>query len=418
MNTLPALTNLAIDPFSLILGLGLGAVILLILVFTKLLPLERQKAALLARLDSEKAAMGEHFQSLAGAVLKSNTEQFLTLAKAQLQSAQKDGAHDLEKRSQEIKTMVKPVEEHLQRMSGAVEQLSATHKMLREDLKNLNRETTLLAGALRNPAAQGKWGEFVLETILEKSNLLKGVHYFTQTMIESGGRPDVIIHLHDGFKIAIDSKAPVNEYLVRVESLNTGEEIEAAQKAMAASVRGHVRKLGAKSYQDHLAGTDFVILFLPSESVFSAALRVDPDLVDFAAENKVVIASPTLIMSLLRVVGLSWRQVEMAKNAADIAASGAELHKRFSKFLEHFSSIGKAAQSTLKSYNEAVGSMETKLFPQLRKFEKLNAMSQAALPSIPTYETPMRESLAMIANDTAIDEDASKTHPSDKTAHG
>src|SRR5690606_13270051 len=145
--------------------------------------------------------------------------------------------------------------------------LQGTDKAIREDLQNLHRETSKLTGVLRNPSAQGKWGEFVLETILEKAHLIKGVHYSTQGQIEGGRRPDVIINLHDGFKIAIDSKAPINEYVARLDDDLSESEGKAVQDGMAKAVRAHIKALGAKSYQENVVGSDFVILFLPSEVV-------------------------------------------------------------------------------------------------------------------------------------------------------
>ncbi|PZO88794.1 MAG: DNA recombination protein RmuC, partial [Micavibrio aeruginosavorus] len=337
MNNMPPLQELAIDPLSLGIGFGAGAAIGALVFALKLAKERTEKAALEAKLESEREALGDHFRGIAQMALQSNNEQFLALAAERLRAAQKDGEHDLQKRSIAIEQMVKPVEAHLQRMSGMVEELKATDKTIRDDLQHLHRETSKLTGVLRNPAAQGKWGEFVLETILEKAHLKKGTHYETQTAIEGGGRPDVIINLHDGFKIAIDSKAPINDHIARLDDDLSEDELKTIKANMARAVRGHVKALGARSYQENIAGCDFVILFLPSEVVFSATLQSDPNIVDYASENNVVIASPTLIISLLRVVGLSWRQVEMAKNAAEISALGAELFKRLSKFTEHFS---------------------------------------------------------------------------------
>jgi DNA recombination protein RmuC len=311
MNNTPGLQELAIDPLSLGIGAAAGFALGALLFITKIVRLEKAKSALSARLESERAGLGDHFASLAQAALKSNTESFLTLAQEKLKAAQKDGAHDLEKRSLEIEKMVKPVEQHLHRMTSMVEELKATDKTIRDDLQYLHKETSKLTSALRNPSAQGKWGEFVLEMILQKANLQKGLHYDTQSVVEGGGRPDVIINLHDGFKIAIDSKAPIGEFITRLDDDITEDEILSMKSSLARAVRGHVKALGARGYQDNVKGCDFVILFLPSEMVFSATLQSDPTIVDYAAENNVVIASPTLIISLLRVVGLSWRQVKL-----------------------------------------------------------------------------------------------------------
>lgn len=415
MNNMPPLQELAIDPLSLGIGFGAGVAVGALVFALKLAKERAERAALEAKLESERAALGDHFRALAQSALQSNNEQFLALAAERLRAAQKDGEHDLQKRSIAIEQMVKPVEAHLQRMSGMVEELKATDKTIRDDLQNLHRETSKLTGVLRNPAAQGKWGEFVLETILEKAHLKKGTHYETQTAIEGGGRPDVIINLHDGFKIAIDSKAPINDHIARLDDDLSEEELKAIKANMARAVRGHVKALGARSYQENIAGCDFVILFLPSEVVFSATLQSDPNIVDYASENNVVIASPTLIISLLRVVGLSWRQVEMAKNAAEISALGAELFKRLSKFTEHFAKVGKNVNAALNAYNDAVGSFERQLRPQAGKFRKYHVIAQnSALPDTPTFENSARQLTAAADTDEPYEEDIEQ----DRISHG
>lgn len=417
MNNGLGLQELAFDPLSFGGGLLAGAAICGLILGVRLASSAAKAAALEARLETERAALGDHFKALAQSALQSNNEQFLALASEKLSAAHKDNDHALQKRSIAIEQMVKPVEAHLQRMNGIVEQLQATDKTIRDDLQNLHKETSKLSSVLRNPSAQGRWGEFVLETILDRANLIKGVHYNTQEQIEGGKRPDVIINLHDGFRIAIDSKAPINEFVARLDQDLTADDNQQVQQSMARAVRSHVKALGAKAYQDNIEGSDFVILFLPSEVVFSSTLRADPDIVDYASENHVVIASPTLIISLLRVVGLSWRQVEMAKNAAEVAALGADLHKRFSKFLEHFAKVGRSLGSALTSYNDAVGSAERSVLPAARKFSKMHAVNQSgALPDVAAIENAPRQILAAKAiNDILDDEDDT---PQEKASHG
>lgn len=410
MNNVPDIQNLAIDPLSAAIGFAAGAA-----VFGLFWALSAQKrAGLQARLESEREAMGDHFHRLAQAALQSNNEHFLTLAGERLKAAQDKGASDLDKRTVEIEKLVRPIEKELVRINTLAEQMQGTDKAIREDLLSLKHETSKLTGVLRNPSAQGKWGEFVLETILEKANLIRGVHYNVQQQIEGGRRPDVIINLHDGFRIAIDSKAPINEYVARLDDDISEDDAKSIQSSMAKAVRAHVKALGAKTYQDNIDGSDFVILFLPSEVVFSATLRADPDIVDYAAENHVVIASPTLIISLLRVVGLSWRQVEMAKNAADIAALGAQLQTRFSAFLGHFARIGKNLNTAMSAYNDAVGSAERSVLPAARKFSKLHAINQAApFPELAPIENAPRQLLAANEIEDILDED-----DAGKTSHG
>lgn len=369
------LGNIPLDLFSLGIGLGAGLLIGLILLMWRSGSLKAQKAALEARIEAERAGLDEHFRALAQETLQSNSESFLNIAQEKLKAAQKDGAHDLEKRTQAIAEMVKPVEKHLVQLNGAVEQLSGTDKAIRADIQNLSKETAKLTGALKNPAAQGRWGEFVLERLLDKANLIKGLHYQTQMSVSNGDsrlRPDVVITMQDGFNIIVDAKAPITEFINRMDDEMGDGEYDALRHNLSRAVRNHVKALGSKAYWEQLDSPDFVVLFLPSENIFSTALSADPDLVDFASDNNVIIASPTLMMSLLRVVGLSWRQVEMAKNAQEVAKIGSELFDRISTFASHLNKVGGGINSALAAYNKAIGTFDTRILSSARKLKDLH----------------------------------------------
>lgn len=364
------------EPFSLIIGLVIGLIIGFVFILWRGGIWKAQKAALEARIEAERAGLDDHFKSLAQATLKSNAESFLNIAQEKLKAAQVSSAHDLDKRTAAIHEMVKPVEKHLLALNGVVEQLSGTDKAIREDIKNLSRETAKLTGALKNPAAQGKWGEFVLERLLDKANLMKGVHYDTQVSMNTDDgrlRPDVIIRMQDGFNIIVDAKAPITEFINRMDDDMGEDDHNDLRFNLSRAVRSHVKALGSKSYWEQLDSPDFVVLFLPSENIFSTALSADPDLVDFASDNNVVIASPTLMMSLLRVVGLSWRQVAMAKNAQEISKLGGELFDRISSFAGHLSKVGGGINAALASYNKAIGTFDSRVLVSARKLKELQA---------------------------------------------
>lgn len=354
--------------------------------------LEREKAVLEAQGIAGKDALekaGElldmRFKASAQEALQKSNEQFLQLAGESLKNAQADGSHDLEKRQKAIDEMVRPVQENLKALSVALDQAKGTDQALRADLKSLNHETARLVGALRDPSAQGVWGEYILEGVLDKSGLIKGVHYETQVSFETTNgrqRPDAIIHMQDGFNIIIDAKAPINEFTQRLSQELSEDEQKSIMKNLAAQVREHVKKLGAKNYWENVESPDFTVLFLPSEHIYSIALRADPRLVDFAAERNVIIASPTLLMSLLRVVSLSWRQVELAQNAQEIADLGLDLYKRFLKFTDHFGKVGAHLQKAMGGYDAAVGSLERQVLPAARKFKDLQG-AKAGIKEIP-----------------------------------
>ncbi len=346
---------------------------------------ERDKTILQKDLEHERAgraAMETQFSQTAQEALEKNNEQFLQrfseLAGEKMKHAKADSSHDLEKRQLAINELVKPIQKQLESLGSAVEQIKGTDKAVREDLRNLGRETARLVGALKDPSAQGKWGEFILEGLLDKSGLMKGVHYETQVSIQSEDgrqRPDAVIRLHDGFHIVVDAKAPLNEFADKLSENISAEQTQELMQNLARQVREHVKALGKKNYWENVDSPDFTVMFLPSEHIFSIALRADPDIVDFAAENDVVIASPTLMMSLLRVVGLSWRQVELAQNAQEISSRGAELYKRLTAFGGHLAKVGRGIEGALNSYNDAVGSLERSVLPSAKKFRELQAQS-------------------------------------------
>jgi len=337
--------------------------------------------------EQAQAALDSRFKATAAEALQQSNEQFLQLAQERLKAAQKDSAHDLEKRQNTIADMIKPVHTNLENMAKALEQVKGTDTALREEMQTLNRETARLVGALRDPAAQGRWGEYILEGLLEKSGLIKGVHYDTQVSMQTAeGRqqPDAVINMQDGFKIIIDSKAPVNQFVDKLSEDTSEDEYNRLTQNLSKQVKDHVKKLGKKGYWENVESPDFTVLFLPSEHIYSLALRADPQLVEYAAAQNIIIASPTLLMSLLRVVGLSWRQVELAKNAQEISEQGVELYKRFLKFTDHLGKVGKGLQSAMNNYDSAVGSLQGSVLPAARKFRELQA--GATLPEAAEME--------------------------------
>lgn len=385
------------------LGLCLGGALATLIMQRKQTALERENASLIAQSTASEQALAhaskqldDRFKATAQEALSQSQELFLKLAQEKFSSASKDSAHDLDKRQRAIDEMIKPVQQNLQNLNQSLEQMKGTDQSLKEEIKSLGKETARLVGALRDPTAQGKWGEFILEGILDKSGLMKGIHYNTQvTMNNDQGtrRPDAVIHMQDGFHIIIDAKAPINEFTQRLEEQISEDEYQTIIKNLSRQVREHTKSLGKKNYWDQLESPDFTVLFLPSEHIYSLALRADPDLVNFAAQNNIIIASPTLLISLLRVVSLSWRQVELAQNAQEISAQGQELYKRLLTFTGHIEKVGKNLGHAMRGYNDAIGSMERSVLPAARKFKNLqgNAQSTPDLNVITQDEKPPRE---------------------------
>ena len=316
------------------------------------------------------------FKVLSAEALQTTNESFMSIAQERFKNWEQANKGDLEKRQFAISELVKPVQLNLQNLSGAVNELKGTSALVREDLQMLSKNTLKLAGAMNNPAMRGRWGEMLLDRLLEKSGMVRGVHYDTQSTLdgESGAklRPDVVISLQDGFRIAIDAKAPIQDIL---DDLDNPEAQDAIRTRLATQVRSHIKALGSKSYQDALGGqVDFTVLFLPGEHLFSLAIAGDPTLIDYAADNNIVLTSPSLMLSLLRVVHLSWRQGELAENAQHIADTGRDLYKSLSVFGGHLDKIGTNLNRSVGAYNDAIGSLERNVLSKARKFEELQAV--------------------------------------------
>lgn len=381
-------------------GLLGGGLLATLLYFSRITRLERQNAELNVQIKSERVAfetlnaeMNNRFRVSAQEALEKSGAAFLQLAQEKLKAAQADTAHDLDKRQKAIDTLVKPVQEQLNELAKSLQAAKGTDEELRKDLKSLSSETARLVGALRDPSAQGRWGEYILEGLLEKSGLLKGVHYHTQISVmgENGRqRPDAVIDMQDGFKIIIDSKAPINEFVQRLSDTLSEDEYNAIMLGIARQVKAHVKALGSKGYWETMDSPDFTVLFLPSEQIYSLALRADPSLTDYAAEQNIIIASPTLLMSLVRVVGMSWRQVELAKNAQEISALGGELYKRLLTFTDHIGKVGKGLQNAMSGYDAAVGSLEKSVLPSARKMHELQGKTSDELGELAPVERAPR----------------------------
>lgn len=382
----------------LLAGAGLGGLLVGLLMLFPWLNATRRAATLEAQLGSEQAQRERtqsEFRLLAQDALKESQSQFLLLAGEKLKALQGDGAHDLEKRQTAIAEMVKPLQKHLEMLGSTVEQIKGTDQILKEELKSLTRETARLSGALRDPTAQGRWGEYILEGLMENSGLIKGVHFVTQdTIAATGHRPDMIINLHDGLKIVIDAKTPLNDFVNTIGQSITEADQHDIMKTLAGQVRKHINDLSRKGYWENIDAdsVDFTVLFLPSEPLFSMALRGDPTLADLAMQKNIILASPTVMMGLLRVVRMGWRQVDLASNARAISEQGSVLVQRLSTFAGHLDKVGRGLSGALDGYNNAVGSMDRMVLPAARKLQELGIQDPGKpMPELTVIEGTPRQ---------------------------
>jgi DNA recombination protein RmuC len=368
------------------------------------------------RLDEQRLLLEEAelkltnaFKSLAADALRTNTEDFLRRADEKLKADREVAQQTFDTRQKAIDDLVRPAKDSLDKLDAELRRIEADRRgsqgELKVQLENLGSQTGRLVDALRRPAVRGRWGEHQLRNVVETAGMLEHCDFLDQETIvsdEARYRPDLIVRLPGGKNVVVDSKAPLQAYL---DSLDLPDGAARASKLRehAGQIRQHIEQLASKAYWNALATTpEMVVMFLPGEMFFSAALQQDSTLIEDAAKRKVVLASPTTLIALLKAIAYGWRQEQLAENAERISELGQELHERLATMATHFIKLGGALRNSVDAFNSTVASLETRVLPSARRFRELGIGGKKEMEDTAPIDVRPRE-LAIAANVIAIE---------------
>jgi DNA recombination protein RmuC len=352
--------------------------------------IEKERAVHAERLRAYHDAEGrlrEAFQAMSAEALKTNNQAFLALAETRLREARAEAGADIDARKKAIEDLLAPMAKTLEQVDQEIKEserrriensTTLIQKIASLDLlgQNLQLQTARLVDALKRPGVRGRWGELQLKRVVELAGMMEHCHFTEQQTIatEDGRiRPDVIVQLPGGKHVVVDAKVPLDAYLRALEAPDE----DARQRLLAEharQVRTHISQLSSKTYFEKVAvSPDFVVMFLPGEMFFSAALEQDPTLIEFGVDKRVIPASPTTLIALLRAVAYGWQQEAMEENARKISELGKNLYEAVRSLGDRFGTLGGRLKSTLEAYNDAVGSLEGNVLIKARKFKELQA---------------------------------------------
>jgi DNA recombination protein RmuC len=375
----------------------------------------------LSLLEHAERQLREAFEALSAEALRKNTHTFLELAQSALARFQSAAATDLDARQGAIADLLKPMGATLQKFETAVQAIEkdrvSSYAALREQLGSLassqallRAETANLVKALRTPSARGRWGEIQLRRVCEIAGMLEHCDFDEQqtetaTRDEARIRPDVQVRLPGGKTVVVDAKVPFMAYLEAVEARDDAHR-EAMLRDHARQVRDHVARLASRSYWDQLPSTpDFVVMFLPGEPFLSAAWEQDPGLIDAAMEQRVMLATPITLISLLKAVAFGWRQEKIAESAQAISELGRTLHDRLLSLAGHFNALGKGLSQAVVAYNRAAGSLERRVLVAARRFGEMGVAPAGELPDLRRVDRTVRAPAAPEPAPGAVDPD-------------
>jgi DNA recombination protein RmuC len=360
-------------------------------------------------LEASRVQLRDEMAGISAAVLEKTAASLTRELTAQRRLENERAAGEMGKRAAELRGLVEPMKDKLGKVESQIEllererreaqgQLGEMFKQLNEGISGLRSETGSLVGALRRPATRGSWGEIQLRNVIEMAGMVAHCDFTEQTTIESDSgrlRPDVLVRLPGGKLIVVDSKVPLDAYLSAMEA-TTDEERGLHLARHARQTRDHITKLASKAYQSQLESSpELVVMFVPSDGIYHAALSEDPALIEYGVDQQVLLATPTTLIGLLRAVHYGWKQELIAASAREIAETGRELHKRIARFVEPLARVGRQLGSAVSAYNEAVGSFESRVVPQLRRIEEAGATSGRSADLAGIEESPRTLTVAL-----------------------
>ena len=349
--------------------------------------------------------LSDSFNALAADALKRNSSEFLKLADERFKQLQIHASRDLGEREKAVENLVKPIRETLEKTEQQIRQmekdreqaygsLSKYLESMGESQRLLQQETRNLVQALRRPEVRGQWGEMTLKRLAELAGMVEHCDFFEQEQRRDdqgkAQRPDMIVRMPDQRELIVDAKTPLDAYLSAINA-SSDEERQLHLQHHARKVRERVRELSSKAYWQQFKNTpDFVVLFIPGEQFLGAALEQDHSLLEDAMADRVILATPTTLIALLRAVAYGWRQQALAENAETIRELGEELYGRLATFAEHLGKLGKSLDSSVSHFNKAVGSFDTRILPSARKFTEMGIHSKKPVEALSPIELASR----------------------------
>src|SRR3954463_16469562 len=374
-----------------LLGLLAGAAVSAIL-------LRSASGEKVALVTGNRGQLAGQMRAISADALQQVSEHVEQLAKAQREADRATAAGELGRRTEEIKRCLDPIAESLVRLEH---ERRTTHGQVRQMLESVNAEvgrlrdqTGTLVSALKRPQVRGAWGEMQLRNCVAAANMTEHVDFVTQVGVsDSEGhrlRPDLVVHLPAEREVVVDAKVPMEAYLRALETTDEAEQQQLLRRH-AGQTRRHIDALASKAYHAQFAASpEFVVMFIPNEGVYCAALEAEPTLLEHGAAKGVLIATPATLIALLHATYYGWRQERIAESAREIAAAGRELHKRIATFLEPFAKLGRQLASAMTAYNRGTASLDARVLPQLRRLEEAGAGSEKPLPALAGLDAPAK----------------------------